>query len=296
MRMNSRSLNKPHLTRPGPKMMIPEKPKEDKSYHTQKMEFKRSNQTEIYKPESPQPLDRSKKYQTSFSTIDSQQSTQNQIKPIQNQVRNQPTQIQKQNQNQIQKQSQVQIQKQSQPIQSQNQVQKQIPEEKPKQRKKPQKKVHFEISDDLVSEIRKEIKEELSTPIEEIVSNNTHDYDAKLIQQYANNELLKKEINEDEMLEEFEVLKFNINLSSHPQKLIAIKGLEMIMKNIGTAQNIDETNKMNAEKLLYYVSKGGDEMLDDIIVQLSDMVISGSCPQGRCTRLAQLFFSLDSKN
>ena len=118
----------------------------------------------------------------------------------------------------------------------------------------------------------------------------THSYDHKLKDIYNNYTFLKTTLNSTDIINEINNLKTKILSSTHIQKTLAIKSIDLIIND--KKNNIDHTNNIQADILLYYVAKRADECLDDIILQLSDIVSKGPCAQGRCTRLGQLFFCL----
>lgn len=73
---------------------------------------------------------------------------------------------------------------------------------------------------------------------------------------------------------------------------IAIQGLHLILANIGTLNNFDNTNKKKAEDLLADLSliilTKDTDLLPLLEEQLADMYQLGQCAQGRVTRLWQL--------
>jgi hypothetical protein len=73
---------------------------------------------------------------------------------------------------------------------------------------------------------------------------------------------------------------------------VAIQGLHIILANIGTLNNFDNTNQKRAEDLLadlaYVILNKDTDLLDLLEEQLADMYQLGQCAQGRVTRLWQL--------
>jgi hypothetical protein len=134
----------------------------------------------------------------------------------------------------------------------------------------------------------------------------THSYDAQLkevIEKYR--PLLKKvEVLEIDIKKNmFESFLNEINNLDYDQefKNYSIQSIKNIINDIGKSPNYDGTNDLKAEDVLYLIlaklktlrKKEKEDVIFDhmsnIIIQLSDMVTSGPCPQGRCTRLWQLF-------
>ncbi len=119
---------------------------------------------------------------------------------------------------------------------------------------------------------------------------NTHTYDGKL------SPLLLPELYDmtDKTTEEKTLVCRNImNKCSHFDG-VAKKHLENIVSSIGTAANLDNTNQLVAEDLLYLCCYHSDneEFLDVLEKQLMDME-TGACPQGRCARLYQTLLAFN---
>lgn len=121
---------------------------------------------------------------------------------------------------------------------------------------------------------------------------DTHFYDGKLISRYE--QLLITEERNKKLIEQ---------LVKHINDVDASKAINLIIRSIGTGSNYDKTNDVYADKLLFSIceklfSIKNKEIFDDILdllkMQLSDIIKLGSCPEGRCTRLAQIFFILDT--
>lgn len=84
---------------------------------------------------------------------------------------------------------------------------------------------------------------------------------------------------------------YNYPDPSNSYKLKAIQAVNLIIFNMNNASNIDFTNSVRADDLLivlYFKVKESPEFIGTLIEQLHDIVASGQCPQGRCTRLLQL--------
>jgi hypothetical protein len=74
---------------------------------------------------------------------------------------------------------------------------------------------------------------------------------------------------------------------------VAVQGLGLILANIGTLNNFDNTNQKRAEDLLadlaYVILTRDTDLLPLLEEQLADMYQLGQCAQGRVTRLWQLW-------
>ncbi len=129
------------------------------------------------------------------------------------------------------------------------------------------------------------------------ISQQVHDYDGKL----ASDIIISTNVSKIDVSNIFpdlrEILKKRESQSLYKT---GIQALDLIEKNIGDQANYDSTNNFRAETILYLIYQKLKEMneidsgLIDIIIEgLSDIVTSGSCPQGRSTRLYQIYVSLE---
>lgn len=104
------------------------------------------------------------------------------------------------------------------------------------------------------------------------------------------------------------ITRFNINtkfklfkwLYLHSIKLNTtengIKGLELIINNTQKFQNYDNANNVYADDILaeicVIIIKTKNKLIIDLLLeQMNDMYNTGQCPQGRTTRLYQLYNS-----
>lgn len=73
---------------------------------------------------------------------------------------------------------------------------------------------------------------------------------------------------------------------------ISLHVLNILIKDIGTCNNYDNTNNLNVDDLLCLCVQhmNNREFINELELQLSDM-INGLCPQGRTHRLYQLLIS-----
>jgi hypothetical protein len=128
------------------------------------------------------------------------------------------------------------------------------------------------------------------------LSNQTHDYDNKLLEHYKN--LIKNDkgkiITFDKTLD-----RIFIDLKRMRNKYIEFKKISNIVLSGLTLldndrnNNYDNTNDIKVEELLPRVwncVKDYDDSGKFIFYeQIVDIVISGSCAQGRCIRLLQFY-------
>jgi hypothetical protein len=70
-----------------------------------------------------------------------------------------------------------------------------------------------------------------------------------------------------------------------------VDGLLLVIVDSQTVNNYDPIHKVYADDILAYICKAEltDQLLDLMLEQLSDMFITGRCPQGRTTRLYQIY-------
>jgi hypothetical protein len=125
---------------------------------------------------------------------------------------------------------------------------------------------------------------------------DTHFYDGKLIY---------KDIKFSNATREQKILMFTKLLEHDKIKnnIHATKAINLIMGDIGKDANIDKTSNLIADDLLFALcelikSKGILELIelelielnveDYMVEQLSDIITSGQCAQGRCARIYQL--------
>jgi len=115
---------------------------------------------------------------------------------------------------------------------------------------------------------------------------NTHDYDKRLtetihrIREYPSTKTF------DESIKYIINITNSINYSRKSEVMRTIHLFTMDRKN-----NFDPINNISVDELLPRLIEHIDKWEDKFIVleQLADVSSHGSCPQGRCTRLVQLF-------
>lgn len=129
------------------------------------------------------------------------------------------------------------------------------------------------------------------------MSLDVHSYDRHLdisLIQFVNNFNI---ITSDDIYSNFLHIIINKTGSNHP----AFQGLQLIVNNSG--QNIDNINNLDAKHMLnivlqYYNNCNDEDMrntiIEVIIEQMSDMFLTGQCPQGRTIRLYQILQFLNS--
>jgi hypothetical protein len=136
---------------------------------------------------------------------------------------------------------------------------------------------------------------------------NTHDYDGKL-----NVHLLVQSIQEQQkdispaLITEkiylftrlIEDLKLNPNLANK-YRMTAIQAVNIISRSIRQQANFDASNGLFADDVLYIVCKKieksrNSDALIYLAEQLSDIITSGQCAQGRSTRIFQVLYTMDN--
>lgn len=122
---------------------------------------------------------------------------------------------------------------------------------------------------------------------------NTHYYDGKIIKS------VEKVPDVNEKVELFDQLISKIQNNPVTQKFraMAIVAVNAIKRDIQKQANYDPTNDMWADDILYWVCKYVEEnndLLKLLSEQLHDIIVSGQCAQGRCTRLFQVLVIRDT--
>jgi hypothetical protein len=117
---------------------------------------------------------------------------------------------------------------------------------------------------------------------------NTHSYDGKLI------ELAKYIINNFEAVLSFDdtikEMILSINNTNYKKKEDVVKVLNLL--NNDRKNNTDNTNKISVEELLprlWEVIRDNSEKENEYVYEQLADILNGTCPQGRCTRIIQLF-------
>lgn len=121
---------------------------------------------------------------------------------------------------------------------------------------------------------------------------NTHYYDGKLKSNKFNS-ISTKDIKEVEFNKLITFIQkdqtCNVNI-----RITAIRAVQLIKNSIGKSPNYDSTNEIYADDILFHICKKfHNDILTYLIEQLSDIITSGQCPQGRVIRLIQVFACLD---
>lgn len=109
---------------------------------------------------------------------------------------------------------------------------------------------------------------------------NTHFYDGKII-----SELFVQNLTIEEKQEcGKQLLQSCLHLDPK-----AIHYLTSIVNDIGTLNNVDHTNHLNADDLIYFcwTFRNNEAFIKELEIQLLDME-TGFCPQGRTHRLYQI--------
>ncbi len=132
---------------------------------------------------------------------------------------------------------------------------------------------------------------------------NTHYYDGKLSDILVQIVQNQQENNSDELTTEKNTLFTRLSKDIKESPLVppqyrrtAVIAINKIMQSIRQPANYDRTNGLYADDVLYLVCKHiyetmNMEALQYLSEQLSDIITSGQCPQGRSTRVFQVFYS-----
>jgi hypothetical protein len=135
----------------------------------------------------------------------------------------------------------------------------------------------------------------METKQEEKTSLNTHDYDGKLLGKYQ----IKTSLSKEEKEKLFNQLIAKLKEKQMDQ--IGIQGLQAISNSIQTAANYDPSNNWYADDILaeiclmleqFYNQEVINSFHDLLVSQMNEMLTGGSCSQGRCTRLIQVYFPM----
>ena len=117
---------------------------------------------------------------------------------------------------------------------------------------------------------------------------NTHTFDGKL------QSIPKTNYNESEMNIMFANLIKTINEHKLESRIkeSSIRAIELIMND--KAGNFDMSNNNYADHILarIIVKLPSSDVIEVLCEQMSDIVLSGSCPQGRAHRLYQVYLAL----
>ena len=124
---------------------------------------------------------------------------------------------------------------------------------------------------------------------------NTHYYDGKLVENYKM--ILDTSPEREAKIISFKQLKDDLIVHS-PKQFVsrAVRVVDLIQSSIGNGPNFDRTNDVYADDILYQICQRRTiDLLPLLAEQLNDILASGSCPQGRCTRLFQILRLLQEK-
>ena len=124
---------------------------------------------------------------------------------------------------------------------------------------------------------------------------NTHHYDGAL------NKVVSCDATREEKEEMFNRLIQDLlvnHLIINNQRSTAIRAVSIITSGIQKPENYDSTNGLYADNVLYHIccklqEKQDLDILKCLSEQLSDIITSGSCPQGRVIRLVQVLDSIN---
>jgi hypothetical protein len=111
---------------------------------------------------------------------------------------------------------------------------------------------------------------------------NVHEFDTQLKYIPQNNFSVDQK---RKMFEEFKSTMLDLNVEKN-----CISGLDLIIFGLDNNSNYDDKNNCDASDILSDIlSKNYTELIFLISEQLGDMYILGRCPQGRTTRLLQIW-------
>lgn len=111
---------------------------------------------------------------------------------------------------------------------------------------------------------------------------NVHEFDSQLI--YTPQYKFTKE-EKREMFQKFKSELLDLNV-----KKKCILGLELIILGLDDNSNYDDKNNCDASDILSDIlNKDYSELIFLISEQIGDMYLLGRCPQGRTTRLLQIW-------
>ena len=117
---------------------------------------------------------------------------------------------------------------------------------------------------------------------------DTHSYDNKLHEIISQIKTIPQSFTFQESIQE--IIHLN-NTLQHPHKSQVLQTINLFTND--SEKNYDPINRISVEDLLVRlvpIIKTWEQSAQLIFLeQLSDIYTSGSCPQGRCTRLIQLF-------
>ena len=111
---------------------------------------------------------------------------------------------------------------------------------------------------------------------------NVHEFDTQL--KYIPKNIFANE-QKKEMFEKFKSEMVDLNVEQN-----CISGLELIISGLDNNTNYDDKNNCDASDILADIlSKDYSELTLLICEQIGDMYFLGRCPQGRTTRLLQIW-------
>lgn len=123
---------------------------------------------------------------------------------------------------------------------------------------------------------------------------DVHHYDGKIVRVEI------KEAKSDEKKGQFE--KLYDFVSQHPNlddkmRGFSLQAIKIIIDDINKNPNYSGSDLQRADDILYHIclkifsEKDQNTIVMNLAEQLSDIVTSGSCPQGRVNRLMQLYLA-----
>ena len=111
---------------------------------------------------------------------------------------------------------------------------------------------------------------------------NVHEFDTQL--KYIPKNIFTNE-QKKEMFKKFKSEMIDLNVEQN-----CISGLDLIISGLDDGSNYDDKNKCDASDILTDIlSNEYSELFFLISEQIADMYFLGRCPQGRTTRLLQIW-------
>lgn len=123
---------------------------------------------------------------------------------------------------------------------------------------------------------------------------DVHYYDGKL------ERVDIKEVKSDEKKNQFELLYTLVekhNGLDNRIKTFSLQAIRIIIDDVNKTPNYSSSDLQRADDILYHIcskifsEKDQDTIINNLAEQLSDMITSGNCPQGRVQRLMQLYMA-----
>ena len=116
---------------------------------------------------------------------------------------------------------------------------------------------------------------------------DVHQYDGKISYRCP-----RVEIPDMDKLYLFERSAQIVNLSTRQDKPVALRWLKQIKDDTRKPSNYDSSNDQYADDLLLHIAQRASPAIADYLCEQLAEISNGPCPQGRCTRLYQIYNAL----